>query len=82
MNVVCRFCKDLRSESESASLCCRTEKVKLPSENPFPDIISNHLNSEDSRAKYFRAHMKEFTQMLAFTSIGILCIEDDVRVGM
>jgi len=47
MNVVCRFCKDLRSESESASLCCRTEKVKLPSENPFPDIISNHLNSEE-----------------------------------
>ena len=51
--------------------CCYSGKISLPALQPVPPELYNLLSdTEDQRAKDFRAHIRNYNSALAMTSVG------------
>ncbi|XP_057811702.1 uncharacterized protein LOC131025941 [Salvia miltiorrhiza] len=77
----CEFCnalfwyderkgKSCDTENPTYSLCCRSDKVKLPKINHPPTLLHNFLHGKDAKSKHFQDHIRSYNSMFAFTSMG------------
>jgi hypothetical protein len=81
MDAICRFCGALHWLAERTSnsskrspkfgTCCNHGKVILPPLHEPPPALRGLLTAQDSEAKEFREHIREYNSALSFTSLGV-----------
>ena len=52
------------------SLCCSYGKYKLPPQPEFPELLQRLMTGDDSECRAFRAHIREYNNVLSFASRG------------
>lgn len=66
----CPHCSVVKFYSETKKFCCLNGRVVLTN-NELPDILKDILTSTSEEAKTFRAYIRTYNNVFAFTSLGV-----------
>ena len=76
MTEVCKHCSAKKYPGETAGMCCKNGKVKLPDlENP-PDQLQQLMSGDSANSRHFLKNMRKYNSCFQMTSFGATNIVD------
>lgn len=70
MNHVCEYCRALKFQKETKSMCCSNGKVSLMPMKAPPEPLLEYISGDSSTSKHFIQNIRKYNSSFQMTSFG------------